>query len=788
MHFYLLDNKHFLFYLIGFLWTLSLHAEIVTDGSVGAAQNLLGPNFSIPETLGIRSGNNLFHSFQRFNINKGEQATFTGSAAIANVISRVTGGQISNINGLLKSTIGQADFYFLNPAGVVFGANAQIDVPSSFYLSSADELRFTDGSIYSASNPAASTLTIAQPEAFGFLGNQTGNIIIQHSNLSLSAGSTLSVSSSELQIDNTQIGINSGNIQLAAVGTNPVEVDLSGEVSNLAQGELVINNSRIDVAGSGAGSIKIRSGASEIRSSRLFADNTGIIAAGVKQGINIWADSLIVSDSLIAADTFGLGQQAPNVIVNTTNLLSVINGGVISSSTFANGNAGNITINAGQLVVDSLGNNAVTGIISQAIFSSGNAGNITVNVDDALSLNNAGFIGAGTYGIGSGNAGNIIVKAGQLVIDGQGSVFATGIFSDAASSLGQAGNITVNIIDKISIVNGGEISSSAFSLANAGLVTVNAGSLSIDSQGAMIQTGISSDAVSGSGNAGTIKVNVKDLLSITGDGSITTDTFGSSSGNAGNLLVNAGNLVLNGAGAVFFASIGSGVRTGSQGNAGTVTVNVEDTLSIEDGALIHSITNSAGNAGRVIVNAGNLNIDGKGTKKRTGIFSTSQKTHSPGNAGNVVVNVNQDLSIISGGRINTGTNSQGKAGMITITTDQLTIDGRGTKEPTGIISSATAKSAGQAGSVMLKANDIHIIEGGISTVSLPTVGTAALAKIQAAKININSTNLTLTDSFINSRSTGNVPAGSITIKVKDTLNIDPSFISTAANNANGGAI
>ena len=117
--------------LIGWPFSTAF-ADIVTDGTVG-------PAFAVPESLGSRVGNNLFHSFQRLNLGNGEQATFSGSATISNVISRVTGGQASNIDGLLRSTVGVADFYFLNPAGVAFGANAQIDVPASFYVSTADE-------------------------------------------------------------------------------------------------------------------------------------------------------------------------------------------------------------------------------------------------------------------------------------------------------------------------------------------------------------------------------------------------------------------------------------------------------------------------------------------------------------------------------------------------------------------------------------------------------------------------------------------------------------------------
>jgi filamentous hemagglutinin family protein len=126
-----------------------VQADIVTDGTVGPAQTLTGPAFVIPEDLGSRAGENLFHSFHTFDINAGEQVTFTGSSSIANVISRVTGGQQSSINGLLRSTVGQADFYLINPAGIVMGANAQIDVPASFYVSTADQLNFPDGSVVS---------------------------------------------------------------------------------------------------------------------------------------------------------------------------------------------------------------------------------------------------------------------------------------------------------------------------------------------------------------------------------------------------------------------------------------------------------------------------------------------------------------------------------------------------------------------------------------------------------------------------------------------------------------
>src|SRR3954468_12826613 len=143
-----------------------VQAQIVTDGSVGPKVSLSGGQIDIGENLGTRSGANLFHSFEKFGIATGQAATFTGPGDIKNVISRVTGGEISNIDGRLASTVGQADLYFLNPAGVVFGPNATLDVPGSFHVSTAHELRFDDGVSFSALDKTGSGLTVAAPEAF----------------------------------------------------------------------------------------------------------------------------------------------------------------------------------------------------------------------------------------------------------------------------------------------------------------------------------------------------------------------------------------------------------------------------------------------------------------------------------------------------------------------------------------------------------------------------------------------------------------------------------------------
>ena len=100
---------------------LAARADVATDGTLGPRVTLSGADLNVGAELGQVRGGNLFHSFERFNIDTGGRVTFTGPDGLRNVISRVTGGERSSINGTLASAIPGADFYLLNPAGILFG-------------------------------------------------------------------------------------------------------------------------------------------------------------------------------------------------------------------------------------------------------------------------------------------------------------------------------------------------------------------------------------------------------------------------------------------------------------------------------------------------------------------------------------------------------------------------------------------------------------------------------------------------------------------------------------------
>ena len=190
-------------FLLTVLCTLS-RAQVPTaltpDATLGTTVTRSGTVYSIAGGTRPGNGPNLFHSFDRFSVGTGDTATFTGANTITNILSRVTGGQRSDIDGTLRSEIGGANLYVLNPSGVVFGPNARLEVSGSFHVSTADVIRLADGGVFAADPAVPSLLTVAAPVAFGFLRENPAAITIQGSTLQVAPGQTLSVVGGDLAV------------------------------------------------------------------------------------------------------------------------------------------------------------------------------------------------------------------------------------------------------------------------------------------------------------------------------------------------------------------------------------------------------------------------------------------------------------------------------------------------------------------------------------------------------------------------------------------------------------
>jgi filamentous hemagglutinin family protein len=367
--------------LLSLLFLGRAEGQIVRDGSLGqTAGALTGPNY----TIGVQNpaqqirGNNLFHSFSDFNVNTGQGATFVGPNNIANIISRVTGQNISNIDGTIisRNTMPTANFFLINPNGLVVGPNAFLMVGGSVHFSTADYLRLGSGNDrFYADLSKTSQLTSAPVTAFGFFGKTPGKIDIRGDSdlpLRVPENQTVSVLAGDISIQGRIIEAPGGQINLVSVLTG--EVSLSDGGPQLSPGSL-LGNIRLTAMPTGfrlpqstilavstkdlskpPGNIFIRSGQIVMEDSVLTASNlsdipikTLDISGGI---ISLTASSINVSNSLLRSKTYGANDagfmtfKGQDIILQNNTVLEAnsSNFSVVPDPTLVAGKAGAITI------------------------------------------------------------------------------------------------------------------------------------------------------------------------------------------------------------------------------------------------------------------------------------------------------------------------------------------------------------------------------------------------------------------------------------------------------------
>ncbi|MBX3640460.1 MAG: filamentous hemagglutinin N-terminal domain-containing protein [Nitrosomonas sp.] len=867
------------FALLPIEYAKAINTQIQTDSTLSGINAInidsQGGNqiYTLSEINGKTVGNNLFYSFSNFSIGATDTAWFNlNSPDLANVISRVTGGVESIIDGQLQMTnVGSApSFFFINPTGITFSAGASVDVPGSFYVSTASGLNISDGSIYAAHETQTSTLSAAEPESFGFLGNEAGSINISGLEtdlveLALQPGTDVAFVGNDIYIENALIMDKDAapaglDLQFIATGNKSARISLDTLPNEATAGNLSLKNATLATLSHGPGRIVVRSNHFNAINSNLFLSNSNSDAVPIAdgRGIDIQAHTLTLDNSKLSAtsnenaaditisadllEISNLSQinstavnhsgavtiTADDLSVDQSSILSTIsgegstgnvtvsadsvkllNGGIIRSGTGTgtgttsavfNVDSGSVTINAQELLIS---DSTIDSLILE-----GNAGDITINVD-YLSINNSTDFDRGIFsrvleGGGEGNSGDVIVNSKAIEMN-RGF-----ISSRTFGSTGQAGDISVTT--DILKISGGVIVANTSTADRGGSISINAAQLSIDSRGTI------QSVTFGDGNGGNIAINAEEI-EIGGVASgIFANTLETGTGNAGNITVNAESILLKDSG-----SIQSAVNDDAQGNGGIVTVSAK-TLVLNDG-FMSARTFTSGNAGNIIISADVLRLNDSGrilagsgnraNRSATGdggsisidaeVVELSNafivnETYGSGNSGQVSINADS-VQLHENSFISASTFGSGRSGDIHITANAISVQGTGktdvdlsSDELTGVFSGAAPGSSGQIGNITLDARngrplDIQLENGAhLSIQNAAIVADNAIDSTTPSVITIDAANLSLINSFITAQSSGNVDAGDINIHFTDQLFLDPSVISTEANDGHGGTI
>ncbi len=180
-------------------------ADIVPDGTLGNESSVVIPNTTVRGEIadklegGATRGANLFHSFQEFNVGELQRVYFANPSGIENILTRVTGRNISNILGTL-GVDGSANLFLLNPNGIVFGPQSRLDVAGSFFASTANSLVFGDGQEFSATSPQAPPLlTINITPGLQYGQDDPRTTITNRGNLAVGEDLTLAAGNLDLQ-------------------------------------------------------------------------------------------------------------------------------------------------------------------------------------------------------------------------------------------------------------------------------------------------------------------------------------------------------------------------------------------------------------------------------------------------------------------------------------------------------------------------------------------------------------------------------------------------------------
>jgi filamentous hemagglutinin family protein len=614
----------------------ALHAQEIqpaADGT-GTIVNPAGSTFNITGGTTSSSGANLFQSFTNFGLSNGQVANFLSAPNTQNILSRVTGGNFSLIDGLLKVTGSNANLFLVNPSGIVFGPNASLNVPAAFMATTANGVAFGSQWFNALGQNNYASLN-GSPSSLGFTMSRPG-AIINAGNLSVGPGQALSLIGGTVASTGQLSG---GQVTLAAVPGEhyvrlgqpgsplSIEVPISG-AQMPTNWDLPIYSLPELLTGTGAGLTVADDGTVKLVGSQLTVENGDVVARKIDAASAVLSASRNVTlpesqlettkDLLIQAkDTVTARDSKENsVLVKAGGNLTIQ--GDKSVDLLALNHPGQAFQSGADLRLVSDGN-----VSGDAHFGSGGRfsienlagkpGNFVSLYDPIISSgNNVSF---GDYtGVslkvesgGSITGGNITITNSEAstAIPGNDADFTTLTNSPAlilragVTSLGNAPLSFVGTGNSTTFTSGNLTTSpgniTVVSLNTGGNVTIGAGPIILEAPGNI--------SVSGSVNAGNLTVNTPGAATFSN--SVSANNFTT---DAGGLTVLSGNVTTLGSqtfndnvqlnGSRTLASTGAGNisfgGTVNAGQGGNITVNTAGTTTFNNGVFANNLTTDAG--------------------------------------------------------------------------------------------------------------------------------------------------------------------------------------------------
>ncbi|MBT9315767.1 two-partner secretion domain-containing protein [Leptothoe spongobia] len=610
------------------------HAQILPDSSLGGTPSTIRTEIGSGRLLiegGADRGSSLFHSFQEFNIAPGDNAYFINPVDIELILTRVTGNNPSNLLGTF-GVLGEADVFFINPNGIVFGPQSSLDMGGSFVASTAEAIGLGDGGTFSAVAPETPPLLVVNVPTGLQFGGQLAPILYQAQRASRSRGlrtqpgRTIALLGGGLDFQGAFLSALKGRIELASIGSagqvevTPNNQSWSFDYSDISTfGDLSAILSFFDVS--------------------ILPQTLSVNPNLTERGITLQASDISLGRSTLFNSQTQTDLTAGDIVVNARQL-TMNDGSSLNARAFATttndirGNAGNITINASESVVVEGGidfgffsfptlistssNGETIGFFSGIPngISFGEGGDININTQQLLVTKGAGITASG---LSVGDSGDINILATEsIIVDDRISATnpnnPTIILTETRGS-GAGGNLRLDT-GLLRVSNSAEISASSIGEGPGGDILINADTVEVVGN-AEVQAGsavfnpvsVIGTVTFGEGEAGVININAQRLRLESG-GSITLSAFPGSSGNGGELRVNASEeVVIDGVSKEGSAS-GLFANTLGSGDAGTVFVETDELRIDNQGRISAStVSNVAQSSGGVDLKLDRLFLD-----------------------------------------------------------------------------------------------------------------------------------------------------------------------------------